>query len=744
MEKCFEFDPSDKFKTAFYRLFNHDMRMEHNTLSHYLRRGRKEGRIANPSKVEWLRLARKLKLYNPSWYTKNYANSPQLEPNTSIHMLDVGMYWGRAGSVNFDPRKAEVINVVKRFGKTRFLINYLSEHAINEFEGQKCVVSMAENGDYAGAEIQAAELMKKYGPTGALLAVLALCKIKQGEWDDALALAQQYWALWKAGGVPDRYVRTLINDKRTGNEVFSEAITKEPESKRKRVCVYTAVYGNCDILPPNFGYAPDVDFICFSDKPIEAQGWRVEVREPSHENPHLAAKSFKILPHKILGEYEYSLYVDGNTLFFGRLKHLIERYLLGERFVMWRHPERCDVYRELIAIIEHRKHAPDVVFAQMRSYEKAGLPENTGLVEASFIWREHGDPEIQSFMEAWWDEILYRSRRDQLSLGFLMWERNLRPKVLPHTLGNPRETPYFMKLPHNSPVPSLGPAIRTPIVFMFHNEFEGSGSTVMRGHQLSKITQDACPERSVSYSNEDHWSGRILFLTKGFLQKATLSQLARLKDRRNILIADFVDAKPDNQKMPYIDCLVAASMTAFINYRKRWPGKTAFYVTHHVDPRIQAGNSANGFSAGYIGETVNAFWTPRLREKIARVHVDTSQKTDGWFERARRFNLHYAVRRTRGIDGFKPFLKGFVAARCQANIIIQQDSGDALYYLGPDYPFLLRKNPTEDDILEMIDHAHANFEGPIWKDGLDIMREIESRSSDMHVGQEIASMLRQL
>ena len=113
-------------------------------------------------------------------------------------------------------------------------------------------------------------------------------------------------------------------------------------------------------------------------------------------------------------------------------------------------------------------------------------------------------------------------------------------------------------------------------------------------------------------------------------------------------------------------------------------------------------------------------------------------------ERTRRFDLHYAVRRTCGIDGFKPFLKGFVAARCQADIIIQQDSGDALYYLGPDYPFLLRKDPTEDDILEMIDHACANFDGPIWKEGLDIMREVESRSSGTHVGQEIASMLRQL
>ena len=102
------------------------------------------------------------------------------------------------------------------------------------------------------------------------------------------------------------------------------------------------------------------------------------------------------------------------------------------------------------------------------------------------------------------------------------------------------------------------------------------------------------------------------------------------------------------------------------------------------------------------------------------------------------------MRHTRGINGFKPFLKGFVAARCQANIIIQQDSGDALYCLSRDSPFLLRKDPTEDDILERLGHAHTNFGNAVYNEGLDIMREIKSRSSDTQMKREITSMAQQL
>jgi hypothetical protein len=54
-------------------------------------------------------------------------------------------------------------------------------------------------------------------------------------------------------------------------------------------------------------------------------------------------------------------------------------------FVMWRHPDRNCVYRELSTIIGHNRHTAAPVIHQVRHYHESGLPQNVGLVEASFI-----------------------------------------------------------------------------------------------------------------------------------------------------------------------------------------------------------------------------------------------------------------------------------------------------------------------------------------------------------------------
>ena len=88
--------------------------------------------------------------------------------------------------------------------------------------------------------------------------------------------------------------------------------------------------------------------------------------------------------------------------------------------------------------------------------------------------------------------------------------------------------------------------------------------------------------------------------------------------------------------------------------------------------------------------------------------MNTRTAETNWFDRLRHCNVHYAVRNRRPIDGFKPFLKGFTAAQCHANIIVPKTEGDAIYYLGSDYPYLL-----EDDglgsVLEMIERVKASF-----------------------------------
>ena len=92
---------------------------------------------------------------------------------------------------------------------------------------------------------------------------------------------------------------------------------------------------------------------------------------------------------------------------------------------------------------------------------------------------------------------------------------------------------------------------------------------------------------------------------------------------------------------------------------------------------------------------------------------------------------------------WKPFLKGFVAARCGAPVIVTAEDGDAAHYLGDDYPFYARSLAAAD--LEMaLATAAAGFGGPDWARARDIMAQVAARSTDAHVCAEFRLMIEEV
>jgi hypothetical protein len=287
------------------------------------------------------------------------------------------------------------------------------------------------------------------------------------------------------------------------------------------------------------------------------------------------------------------------------------------------------------------------------------------------------------------------------------------------------------------------------IVFLYNPKFATSGSTVMRGEQLANLVRPhTLDNRSVFYTSDDNVYGKILFLTKGYLQSSTPELLEKLKKQDNIIIADFVDAVPEKEIVEFIDVLVAASLSAYINYSKNWPQKQIHYITHHVDPRISKPKH-DGFNKrprlGYFGEIVNTIKSDKIAELVDFYLVDTSNDNSAtWLNPISEYNCHYGVRQTRKIDGYKPFTKGFIAAHCEANIIVQESATDVKYYLGVDYPYLLPDDPDERDILYMLQRVLAEYGGSEWNYGLEIMREVRERSSHERVIRDFNCLLSSL
>jgi hypothetical protein len=70
---------------------------------------------------------------------------------------------------------------------------------------------------------------------------------------------------------------------------------------------------------------------------------------------------------------------------------------------------------------------------------------------------------------------------------------------------------------------------------------------------------------------------------------------------------------------------------------------------------------------------VNAAFAGSLGDAVTFIHTDTNQAYDAeWIKKIHHFNAHYALRANLGIDGFKPFTKGFIAAHCASPVIVRR------------------------------------------------------------------------
>jgi hypothetical protein len=417
------------------------------------------------------------------------------------------------------------------------------------------------------------------------------------------------------------------------------------------------------------------------------------------------------------------------------------------------------VYDEAEAILVKQKSDPGLVLDQIARYEREGLPRCSGVNEGNFIWRRHDSEAVRHFMAEWHAETSRESPRDQLSLGYLMWKSGMRPRTFPTSLGTARRNAVTSVTPHRPEVPGAGAgqeggmgAIRRRaargakrrIAFLWEPDYASSGSTIMRGLQLSKLVAHRLGDTfDVSYlPRSEAPSDSIVILTKGCLARAKPEDLRELGARNLAIVADFVDGEIRSDLYGEIDLVWASSIKAFRAHVYADTGVPTDMVTHHADPRIRLHQRPDRFSVGYFGELVNTVKTDSI-ERTVRFHaVDTKTASSDWLDFVGMFAMHYAIRaRGKGATFHKPFLKGFTAARCDANIIVDRNDGDARYYLGDDYPYLAASS-DEAEVLRMLEVARESYGTDTWRYGLEIMDYVRSVSSDDHVCREVLRSLR--
>jgi hypothetical protein len=196
-----------------------------------------------------------------------------------------------------------------------------------------------------------------------------------------------------------------------------------------KIAVYTCIIGDYD-QPQEPQFKPgNVDYILITDGPFPSTGvWKgIDVRTikgiPDLDDSRIS-RYVKLHPHLFLDDYDYSIYIDGNIKTVGDMRYLI--HLLNQHgFVSNLHRKRECIYEELEACVRVTKDSPQTMREQIDSYRSAGMSEHYGLIEANLLVRDHHNPICVEIMERWWLEIIKHSKRDQLSLPFVLWEMGI-------------------------------------------------------------------------------------------------------------------------------------------------------------------------------------------------------------------------------------------------------------------------------------------------------------------------------
>lgn len=222
---------------------------------------------------------------------------------------------------------------------------------------------------------------------------------------------------------------------RTASIEDSEAPPIEIPAEHRGV-VYTCITGGHDAIPNHSYISPDWDYICFTDqipKDPERYHWQFLPLHYRKLDDVRNSRWHKLHPHVLFRNHQKSLWLDANinvvnaNIFddIRSAEHQRSPMALGLHFA------RTNVYDEIEACHENGKDEPVTLERHRQALLKSGFSGHFGhFFENGIIFRHQHDKTTVDIMTDWWWWITHYSRRDQLSLVYVLWEHDLRVPLL--------------------------------------------------------------------------------------------------------------------------------------------------------------------------------------------------------------------------------------------------------------------------------------------------------------------------
>lgn len=224
--------------------------------------------------------------------------------------------------------------------------------------------------------------------------------------------------------------------------------------------IYTCITGNYDsLLQPEY-ICDDFDYICFCDDfDCDRIGiWQIRSipSEITISDRTRKSRYVKILPDKVLLEYDYSIWIDANIIikeksFYDYINNRIKENVLIAQVPHSVPPVGC-IYDEIGYCYLLNRVSFVSAFKQRMHLKRNNFPQNFGLFENNIILRQHNATIVKKISEEWWSEYIKYSKRDQFSLMYIYWKNDYMPCYLIDSQTCSRNTSMLEYKPHTKKI----------------------------------------------------------------------------------------------------------------------------------------------------------------------------------------------------------------------------------------------------------------------------------------------------
>ena len=213
----------------------------------------------------------------------------------------------------------------------------------------------------------------------------------------------------------------------------------EYPSRNIRFCVYTCITGGYDNLLPIHCFAPNIDYVAFTDNVnIVSNGWEVRPlpKDLDSIESNVNKNRYMKMHPDVVGDYDYAIYVDGLVEIYSNLTNMINVINPLYGIAIHNHFFRNCIFDEIKFFKINRYGNPDKMNALASSYEEQGFPHNYGVLECTMILTDLHNEKGKRILDDWWNEHLKQDAgRDQLTLPYVLWKQGIAVSEI-GTLGN--------------------------------------------------------------------------------------------------------------------------------------------------------------------------------------------------------------------------------------------------------------------------------------------------------------------